>query len=489
MPPVAPASSRLDPPMLTFHLLTKIVPASGKSILNPKFSNMRIFALIFFLIVVLASCASPNKPKTQSEAESATAAPVRAVGAESDIRPPEFFLPAAPSNRSEAELWQEASRRAVNIAALEQERIKGLAIGPIPDEFWDSVKQEQETADGSQSGGGDKQKPDSKTEKQPSGKTEVAALSESHDAGNAEESKKNYKEIVFPSLSIDRIYKKEDGLPSDSISSIYVDENDAWIGTHRDGIARLNFQEGNWLIIKKEDGLVSDRITDIVKFKDAVFVGTQDGLNVWDGISWETIERHGGTKLVNTVFKINNDLLWVAARTMHGGLLTYDGETWRDKSTIKPGTVLNNVTSLDFDGDYLWIGTTNRGIYGFDGKNWASYTVAQGLASNFVYALAAGNKACYLGGCCGVSILENGKWKIYDIAEGLPHSTVNVVAVDKGVAWFGTKKGLALFDGYEFLVFSSADGLPDDRITEIFITGMDAWIGTHQGLVKLRMNY
>jgi len=472
------------------------VPVTGKSILNPKFSNLRIdkrvLVLIFFLVVVMASCASPNKPKSQSEAEAAAEV---SGGAGSDIQPPEFFLPAAPSNRSEAELWQEASRRAVTIAALEQERIKGLAFGPIPDEFWDSVKQKQEPAAGVQAEAVDKQTPDSKTKKQLSGGTEVAALPANHDAdgssdaGDAEENKKNYKEIVFPALSIDRIYTKEDGLPSDSISSIYVDENDAWIGTHRDGLARLNFQEGNWLIVKKEDGLVSDRITDIIKYKDAVYVGTQDGINVWDGISWETIEKFGGTKLVNTVFKVNNGLLWVAARTMHGGLLTYDGETWRDKSTIKPGTVLNNVTSLDFEGDYLWIGTTNRGIYGFDGKRWASYTVAQGLASNFVYALAAGNKACYLGGCCGVSILENGKWKIYDIAEGLPHSTVNVVAVDKGVAWFGTKKGLALFDGYEFMVFSTSDGLPDERITEIFMNGTDAWIGTHQGLVKLRMNY
>ena len=292
-----------------------------------------------------------------------------------------------------------------------------------------------------------------------------------------------------PSPRVLKKYTSANGLPSNRVTALYVDDQDAWVGTADGGVARLNFAEENWLVIRTEDGLVSDRISDITKYKGLVFVGTQEGISIWDGASWTTQTEVGVVKLVNTVFRIGAGKLWVAARTMHGGLLTYDGETWKDQSAMRSGSVLNNVADFAFAGDTMWIGTTNRGVLRFDGKEWQSFNVSNGLTSNFVYAVGVRGQDAYLGGCCGVSAYEDGEWKIYDVGEGLPHSTINAISVDGDVVWFGSKNGLGLFDGFQFLNFYKRDGLTDDRITSLFATRDELWVGTADGLTRLEKIY
>jgi ligand-binding sensor domain-containing protein len=218
-------------------------------------------------------------------------------------------------------------------------------------------------------------------------------------------------------------------------------------------------------------------------------VATQDGISVWDGVSWNTQDSEGKIKLLNAVFVVHEGVLWVAARNMFGGLLTFDGEKWKDRSTIRPGMVLNNISDFAFSGNTLWIGTTNRGVMRFDGKEWTSFTVTEGLASNFVYTIGVQKESCYVGGCCGLSAYEEGAWRIYDIAEGMPHSTVNAIAIDGDLVWLGSKKGLGLFDGFNFTNYYTENGLTDDRITALFVKGNDVWVGTANGLNRLAKSY
>ena len=53
-------------------------------------------------------------------------------------------------------------------------------------------------------------------------------------------------------------YFREEGLPSNHITALYFTGRDAWVGTADAGVARLNFNEGNWIVTKKEDGLASE---------------------------------------------------------------------------------------------------------------------------------------------------------------------------------------------------------------------------------------
>ncbi len=429
--------------------------------------RIRLRIAVVGVAVGLLGCAGGLRPSLQQEP---SAQPKPAAAAPKEVREapekPRLEPPPPPAGRTRADLWEEALRRARRLEPVVQEDIARVLPPPIPEE----VRQP---------------KPRKEPTPPPAAEAAGGARAEPEAAGEPEEE----RAAAVPDVRVVQRYTTENGLPSNRITALYVDDTDAWVGTADAGVARLNFEEGNWIITKVEDGLASNRVTDIIKYRGLVFVGTQEGISIWDGVSWRTEDKVGKVKLVNTVFRIHEGLLWVAARTMHGGLLTFDGERWKDKSTIKPGTVLNNVSDFAFSDGTLWIGTTNRGVYRFDGKGWKSFTVADGIASNFVYTLAVRGGTCYLGGCCGVSVYENGSWKIYDIAEGLPHSTVNAIAVDGGLVWFGSKKGLALFDGFEFTNFYSEDGLTDDRITSLFVKGKEVWVGTANGLNRLEKSY
>jgi ligand-binding sensor domain-containing protein len=291
-------------------------------------------------------------------------------------------------------------------------------------------------------------------------------------------------------LSLISRFTTSEGLPNNLVTAVYVDETEAWVGTSGGGVARYLFAEKNWIITGEAEGLISNFVTDVVKFKGRVFVGTKQGISVWDGFAWTSMTEQERVQLLNTTFRVRNGELWVAARNMRGGLLAFDGEKWKDKSTIRTGIVLNNVSTFDFDGNDIWIGTTSRGVYALRGNDWKIYSVTEGITSNFVYTMAVKGGRAYLGGCCGVSYFDGTRWTVYDVPEGLPHSTVNAIAWDGDVVWFGSKNGLAAFDGNEFRNFYAEDGLlAENHVTCLFVRGDELWVGTTGGLSRLKKIY
>lgn len=294
---------------------------------------------------------------------------------------------------------------------------------------------------------------------------------------------------AIPEVRLVQRYTTANGLPSNRISSLYVDDQDAWVGTEDGGLARLNFAEGNWLLTKAEDGLASNRVTGIIGYQGRIYVGTQDAISVWDGIAWSSEREVGPVRLANTVFRVQEGALWVAARTMKGGLVTFDGKSWKNRSSLEQGALLNNISDFAFGGKTLWIGTTNRGVLRFGKEGVTSFMAADGLATNFVYAIAVRGDDVYVGGCCGVSAFQGGAWRIYDVPDGLPHATVSAIAPDGPLLWFGTAKGLALFDGADFVKATQLQGLKDAKISALFVHGDEVWVGSDNGLFRLEKTY
>lgn len=73
---------------------------------------------------------------------------------------------------------------------------------------------------------------------------------------------------------------KEDGLISNSVSSIYAQGNYLWVGT-REGVSRIEINKGtkdSFTNITVKDGLISNEINDIVANEEFVFVATNNGL-------------------------------------------------------------------------------------------------------------------------------------------------------------------------------------------------------------------
>lgn len=79
----------------------------------------------------------------------------------------------------------------------------------------------------------------------------------------------------------------------------------------------------------------------------------------------------------------------------------------------------------------------------FDGTTWTSYTTANGLANNWVYAVAidaANNK--WFGTQNGISKFDGVNWTTYTTEDGLPKKEILAIAIDQhDNKWFATLGG------------------------------------------------
>ncbi|MFP4363242.1 MAG: hypothetical protein ACLFR1_05185 [Spirochaetia bacterium] len=72
-----------------------------------------------------------------------------------------------------------------------------------------------------------------------------------------------------------------EGLPDDSVSSVFADANGLYVGTHWDGIAYSSDYGSNWWTFAEEEGLLSGEINAIAVNEDYLFAGTDLGIAVF----------------------------------------------------------------------------------------------------------------------------------------------------------------------------------------------------------------
>ncbi|MGZ0017630.1 hybrid sensor histidine kinase/response regulator transcription factor [Yeosuana sp. AK3] len=117
--------------------------------------------------------------------------------------------------------------------------------------------------------------------------------------------------------------------------------------------------------INKSNGLSSNRTSSIVKEKGGfVWIGTDYGLNRYDGSQLKVFNKENSTISSNTITDLlidNKERLWIA--TLDGGLNFYDQEkntfkVYKKNSSDKNSLPSNNVRTLfeDSKGN-LWVGT------------------------------------------------------------------------------------------------------------------------------------
>ncbi|MFQ5508249.1 MAG: two-component regulator propeller domain-containing protein [Leptospirillia bacterium] len=173
-----------------------------------------------------------------------------------------------------------------------------------------------------------------------------------------------------------------------------------------------------------------------------------------------------------TQFEINSSVhalafrgtdVWVGTEA---GLLRYDQV--RDEVTAKydtgSGLLSNNVMSLDMDSDgSLWVGTHGGGLTHIsDTGVWSRYSVPD-LGDSFVYQALPDvmGRGLWVATWSGLSHLENGAWRTYTTADGLVDDWVYaMVQDDDGTLWLGTEGGVSVFDGKtSWSTYTHADGL------------------------------
>jgi hypothetical protein len=202
----------------------------------------------------------------------------------------------------------------------------------------------------------------------------------------------------------------------------------------------------------------------------------------------------------NMIYSIASDPagnIWFATL---GGVSKFDGTTWITRSN---GPASDRVTAIARDsGGNLWFGSGHQvyelgaegwGVSKFDGVSTTTYTTADGLAGNWVNAIASDSSgnlwfATFLGcdfkaGCfsAGVSKFDGSHWFTYSTLDGLASNWVSAIASDPaGNMWFGTDGGgVSKFDGAAWTIDTSANGLASNSVAAIAsdLSG-NMWVGT-----------
>jgi ligand-binding sensor domain-containing protein/signal transduction histidine kinase len=332
------------------------------------------------------------------------------------------------------------------------------------------------------------------------------------------------RDLGLFTLTDGRMSSSLHGLPDPKINTILpIGEREVWVGTDN-GIARW---DGTTFTTTGLPAALN-RLQALTMIRDRdgnVWIGTTTGLLRLDSSGAVSLDdRHAGAIAITTLFEDREGNVWAGSargieRFRSSAFVTYadssssgshgaiyvdarhrtwfappDGGLYWLNGTrgerLGASTIGSDVVySIDGDARDLWIGRQRGGLTHLrenDG-DWEAktYTQADGLAQNSVYAVRRTPDAIWAGTLSGgVSRFANGRFTTYTTANGLASNTVATIArTADGTMWFGTPNGLTALANGTWQTSGLADGLPSLDVTVLSSDRAGAlWIGTASGL-------
>src|SRR5262249_33582815 len=178
-----------------------------------------------------------------------------------------------------------------------------------------------------------------------------------------------------------------------------------------------------------------------------------------------------------------NSGLWIGRQ--RGGLthLSFkDGSLTARTYTQAEGLAQNGVYAVHQGRDgTVWAGTLNGGVSNFKNGGFPTYKTVKGLVSNTVFAMPGGSDGRRgLAATDGLSALSKSHWRSYTSRDGLPPGSVNCLLEDStGVLWIGTAKGIAFLRSGQI---KTPRAIPDSLRDQIFGIAEDRsgwlWVAT-----------
>ncbi|MEO1083950.1 MAG: two-component regulator propeller domain-containing protein, partial [Acidobacteriota bacterium] len=200
--------------------------------------------------------------------------------------------------------------------------------------------------------------------------------------------------------------------------------------------------------ITVDDGLAQSHVTGLVQDRTGyVWIGTSDGLNRYDGFTFETFRhrRSGPSPLrhnsVTALLETSDGVIWVGSR---GGLDRFDPnlDRWSTTELTSEATALAEGPRGE-----LWIGTVD-GVYRLDGDDLRPPAEEFPCATE-VRSLAVDGREVWVGtvaGLCRTSTVDGASFQMWSSETGdIPGPRVSALAFDgDGRLWLGTEgQGLA----------------------------------------------
>lgn len=290
-------------------------------------------------------------------------------------------------------------------------------------------------------------------------------------------------------------YNNKSGLLSNGVFHVSKSGGNIWVGTYGGGLSVFDAATETWQNYNIPNGMGDAFVYDALETENGdIWIATWSGANrirggAMDDISkWDlyTVANTGGGLPNDWVYGLaagKNGEIWMATE---GGLARFKDETWTHWThadglgaplelvegditlTNDPGKVSshharqkeeqglsdvkvaynpNYIVSLSIapNGD-VWAGTWGAGLSRFDGENWQTFTVADGLPSNHVFALHTDEAGrLWVGTNRGLAILDGGKFTLYGPESGLNVQSIFAIATSGDTAWVGGFGGVTWF--------------------------------------------
>ena len=263
-------------------------------------------------------------------------------------------------------------------------------------------------------------------------------------------------------------------------------DGNIWAGTTQ-GLLRINdsgvavsdggsFERGgvNALFEDREGNLWAGGARGLERIRDSTFV-------TYTPAAGSSPSEQGGPIYVDS-----KNRTWFAPS--RGGLYVMkNGETQAVKSSLLQDEVAYSITGCKNE---IWVGTQRSGLkrfeFGDDVKAGKTYTQADGLAENSVFAAYQTRDGAVWAGTLtsGVSRFKDGKFVTYTSEDGLASNTVSAILDTRdGTVWFATPNGLSAFSRGRWTTYTTAQGLPSSIVNCLLEDSAGVlWIGTSSGL-------
>ena len=274
------------------------------------------------------------------------------------------------------------------------------------------------------------------------------------------------------------------------VTALFEDrEGNLWAGTSQ-GIERL--RESVFVTYSTAEGIPAGNNGPIhVDAENRVWFGPAAGGLFW--LKGGQVERVTSAGLSDDViYSITGDKtgLWIGRQK--GGLthLSYkDGSYKTETYTEAQGLAQNSVYAVNQNRDgSVWAGTLSGGASQFSAGKFRNYTTRNGLASNTIDAiLESVDGTMWFATPNGLSALSKDRWQTFLVKDGLPADRVNCLLEDSaGVLWVGTDDGLAFLDAGRFHVPATVPASLHDQILGIAVDGTQSlWIATATHVLRV----